>query len=97
MYKNCYFPNNPIIVFGTRPMLRPIRKGILHIHHVNLVLYQFRCQCDAEYAGRMTQRLEAPINQHLPANIRKGKLDKLHSCVSATGSATSEHLIKSQL
>lgn len=40
---------------------------------------------DADYVGRTGQRLEAAINQHVPANICRWKVDNLHRCVNIAG------------
>lgn len=65
-------------------------------HHIISVIYKFRCQCDVDYVVRTGQWSEAPINQHLPANIDMGKVDNLHWCINLSGSVIAEHLITNQ-
>lgn len=76
-------------------MLRSIRKNVQLTHHIiSCVIYKFRCQWYADSVGRTGQRLEARINQYVPAIIRKGKLDILHIHVNVSDSAKAEHLIQ---
>lgn len=81
-------------VFGTQPMLRLIRKDLLPIHYISSIIYQFRCQCYADYVGRTGQRLEPVINQQTLANI--SKVDNLHGCVNVSGIVIAENLLKIQ-
>lgn len=47
----------------------------LPIIHTSFIIYKFRSQCNPDYVGRTGQRLEVWINQHVPDNISKGKVD----------------------
>lgn len=59
-------------------------------------VYHFKCQYDADYIGRIGQRLEIIINQHILANIRKGNMDNLHRWVNTSGSARAVHLLNNR-
>lgn len=74
-------------------MLRLIQKEVLPPHHICSVIYYFKYQCDTDYIGRMGQRLEVSIIQHLPANIQMLNLDNLHRCINASDSVITEHLL----
>lgn len=65
-------------------------------YYITSVIYQFRCQCDVDYVGRMSQSLEAQINQDIPANICKRKVNNLQMYVSVLVSVIAKHLIKRQ-
>lgn len=47
--------------------------------------------------GRMGQKLEARINQHILANVWKVNLNNLHRCVNTNGLAIAENFIKQSL
>lgn len=70
---NYYFSISPGIVLSAQSMLKPIPNNILPTHHISLVIWQFRWYYNADYIGRIYQRMEAQINQNIPANIHKGK------------------------
>lgn len=67
--KNSYLAANPRIAFSIQPMLRSIRKNVLLAHHSSII-YRSKIQCDADYVGRTSQRLQMKINQHVSASIR---------------------------
>lgn len=69
-------------------MLRRIRKGDLLSHHrISLVIYKFTSQRDTDYVDRM----EAKVNQHVPANIRECNV---HRGGNTICSGIAEHLFK---
>lgn len=94
--RSCHFLDNSSIDFGAGPMLRPIRNIVLPTHRIISVTYKLRCQCVADYIDRTVQKLEAPIDQHIPADIRKGNVDILHRYIHVSGSVKTKHLIKNQ-
>ena len=67
--KRCFFSVEPRVIFNTRQLLPAIRKDVLPSHHHSNVIYQFLCPCDSRYVGRISQRLEERIKQHLPRSI----------------------------
>lgn len=62
---------NPRIAFCARSMLRPIRKEVLPIDHITSVINEFSFQCDVDYLGRTSHRLEAGIDQHVSVNFAR--------------------------
>ena len=64
--KRCFFSVEPRVIFNTRQILPAIKKDVLPSHHHSNVIYQFVCHCDSRYVGRMSQRLEERIKQHVP-------------------------------
>lgn len=62
-------------------------------HHISAAIYKFRYQCNVDCVGRMGQNLEIWINQHVPANIHKRKVERW---VNASSSVIAEYLIKNQ-
>ena len=67
--KRCFFSVEPRVIFNTRQLLPAIKKDVLPSHHHSNVIYQFLCHCDSRYVGRMSQRLEERIKQHVPKSI----------------------------
>lgn len=59
-------------------MFNPIRKDILLTCYISLVIYQFRCQCPADYLGITGHCLEVRIVQNVQTNNCKGKTRNLH-------------------
>ena len=58
----CYF-------YTLRQLLKAIKKDVLPSHHHSNVIFQFVCHCDSRYVGRMSQRLEERIKQHVSRSI----------------------------
>ena len=67
--KRCFFSVEPRVIFNTRQLLPAIKKDVLPSHHHSNVIYQLVCHCDSRYLGRMSQRLEERIKQHVPRSI----------------------------
>ena len=67
--KCCFFSIEPRVIFNTQQLLPVIKKDVLPSHHHSNVIYQFLCHCDSRYVGRMSQRLEEQIKQHIPRSI----------------------------
>ena len=67
--KRCYFAVEPCIVYTTRQLLPVAKKDVLPAFHQSNIVYQFLCHCDSRYAGRMSQRLQQRIKQHVPKTI----------------------------
>ena len=66
----CFFAVNPRIVYSTRRALPSIQKDCVPTNQKSSVIYEFTCQCDSGYVGRIIQRLGDRIKQHVPSNIR---------------------------
>lgn len=58
------------VVFDTVFPSSSFAKDSLSYLQNNLVVYRFRCQCDADYIGRTDQRLETWI-AHVRINVRQ--------------------------
>ena len=77
------------IIFSSKPMLPNACKDRLPTHAMSNVIYLFECRCRARYVGKTTQRLEARIKQHVPANLRK----KVNNTDKNVDSAIGRHLL----
>ena len=67
--KRCFFSVKPRRVCTIRQLLPATKKDALLSHYQNNVIYQFVCHCDSWYVGRMSQRIEEWIKQHIPKSI----------------------------
>ena len=61
-------------IFSTRTILAPTPKDALPAFSTSSVIYEFKCECDARYVGRTSQRLGDRIKQHIPSTIRNKTL-----------------------
>ena len=52
-------------------MLPSAKKDCISTTQKSCVVYEFLCQCEAQYVGRIMQRLAYRIKQHVPTSIRK--------------------------
>lgn len=68
-------------VFGAQTMLGPIQKNDLSAHFVALVIYKFRCQCNAEYVGRQVKIWNHGSANTYPAISTREKVDNFNRCV----------------
>lgn len=85
---------NQRIIFVDRPMLRRIRKDSLLSHpRISSVIYKFTSKRDTDYVDRM----EARINQHVPANIRKCNVENVHRGGNTICSAIAERFFKNAM
>lgn len=48
-------------IFTSRSAFRSVRRYFFPIHQQSLIIYHFRCQWEANYAGRTIQRLKVGI------------------------------------
>ena len=51
-------------------MLPSFEKAVLPAHQRSNIVYKYLCHCNSVYVGRMPQRLEERIRQHVPKFIR---------------------------
>ena len=58
------------IVFFSKKMLPSFQKNVLPAHQQNNVVYKYSCDCDGMYVGRISQRQEERIRQHIPKSIK---------------------------
>ena len=94
---NLFFAINVIFIFSKRTILPPTPKKSLPTQLLGNEIYEYKCECDARYIGRASQRLGDRIKQHVPTSIRNGtvpsrqqtervcKKSNLSSCDSAIG------------
>ena len=52
-------------------MLPASRKDVLPAHQKSSVIYTYKCHCDSRYVGRIYQRLQDRIKQHVPKWLRQ--------------------------
>lgn len=75
----------PIHGLISQPILKFIRKNVLFSpYRVGSKVYNFKCQCDAEYIGRTGQKLKVRINQYVPAEIRREQYENLHTLLNTS-------------
>ena len=53
--ENCYGSVTVRTVFVSRQMLPTSRKDVLPAHQKSSVIYKYKCHCDSQYAGRISQ------------------------------------------
>ena len=87
--KRCFFSIEPRVVFTTWQLLPATKKDELPSHHQNNVIYQFVCHCDSRYVGRMSQRLEERIKQHIPKSITNPPTPHIRQSLPRPGKDTS--------
>lgn len=78
-------------------MLRSPCKVFLSSHYVCSIIYNYKCQSEAEYMRRTIQSLVTKIDQYVPAKIPHGRCDNLHNLVNTFDSAIVEHLISNPM
>lgn len=59
------------IFFSTRRAFPSINKDVLPTHQQSLVIYQYKCQCEADYVDKTIQRVEVRIAQHISGQIHR--------------------------
>ena len=91
--QKCYFPANLWVVFNTKPILRPICKDFLPLHH-NFLNYLFKRSYVSRYIGRTNQRLDARIKQHVPTKIRNFNVTSTNNLKNIYWSSIAKHLIR---
>ena len=89
--KRCFFSVKPRVIFNTRQLLPAIKKDVLPSHHHSNVIYQFVCHCDSRYVGRMSQRLEEQIKQHVSRSIANPRASPNRQSLSRSCKATDAH------
>ena len=90
----CYFSAAVRVIFQTRTAFVSMRKDVLPTHHINSVIYKYKCSCGSDYIGRTSNRLDLRIKQHLPARILNREL-KRGQLANTSGSSIAEHMINS--
>lgn len=54
-------------------------------HHFSSEIYNYKCQCNDEYIGRINKRLETRIEQYVPIKIRWGPYEITHTDLNTSG------------
>ena len=67
--KQSFSAVKPHVVYSTNELLSATNKDVLALRKSNLI-YQFSCHCDSRYVGRIFQRLQNKIKQHVSKSIR---------------------------
>ena len=67
---SCFYAVKPHAVYNTRVMLPSAEKDSVPTTQKSCVVYEFLCQCEAQYIGCIMQRLQERIQQHIPMSIR---------------------------
>lgn len=58
------------IFFSTRRAFPSVHKDVLPTYQQSLVIYQYKCQCEADFVGKTIQQLEVRIAQHVTGQIQ---------------------------
>ena len=74
--QRCYFSVEPRAVFTTRQLLPASKKDALPASHQSNIVYEFSCHCDSRYVGRISQRLQDRIMQHVLKSVRTGQFSQ---------------------
>lgn len=91
------------VVFGIKTAFQTFQKDVLLTLDKSLVIYEFKCQCGADYVGRTLQRLGVRLAQHVPARIQKSWTSNKNILTSTSGhspiheSAIGQHLLDNKL
>ena len=91
----CYFSAAVLVIFQTRTAFVSMRKDVLPPHHINSVIYKYKCNSGSDYVGRTSNRLDLRIRQHLPARILNLRLIR-GQLANTSGSSIAEHMINSR-
>ena len=68
--RKCYFSSNLRVVFRTRAILTSGRKDfLLPRQRSSSLIYSLRYVCGSQYIGRINQRLDSRMKQHVPTKI----------------------------
>ena len=59
------------LVFTSKRMLPVARKNVLSTTQKSFVIYEYKCYCDSRCVGRTSQRLQDPINHHVPQWLKQ--------------------------
>lgn len=70
-----------------------VGKDVFPRHHISSVIDHFKYQRNADYMGRISQRLEVRISQYVPISICKGQCDNVHRYVNISRTTTARHLL----
>lgn len=57
-------------IFSTRRAFPSVHKDVLPTYQQSLVIYQYKCQCEADFVGKTIQQLEVRIAQHVTGQIQ---------------------------
>lgn len=98
MSRPLFFSAKLRVIFGTRSILPSFSKDRLPYHNKSLPIYKFKfkCQCEAEYIGQTSLRLESRISQHVPKYIRLNSCDHSRVSQSADESSIGQHQLDNE-
>ena len=81
--KSIFFAAELHCTFRSQPILSGQNKDKLPMLTSSMVIYSFRCICDALYVGRTTRQLSTRIREHLPHWLQHGGRGAISSAVLA--------------
>ena len=99
MVSGTYHSAKPIVIFLSKPMIRPRGKDPISELKKSMVVYQFICFCEDNYVGMTLRQFGKRIKEHIPKSIDElckmsNKKSKSIRVVNATKrSAIAEHLV----
>ena len=59
------------LVYKSKRMLPVARKDVLPTTQKSFVIYEYKCHCDSQYVGQISQRLQDRYKQHVPQWLRQ--------------------------
>ena len=74
---------DPRVIFTSRPLLPAIKKNVLPAS-----VYNFSCHCGSRYIGRISQRLQDRIFQHVSKFIRIGQIPNSRNTFTRVGKSS---------
>ena len=76
------------VIFTSRPLLPAIKKNALPALLLSNVVYNFLCHCNSRYVGRISQRLQDRIRQHVTKFIRTGQIPNSRNISTRSGKSS---------
>ena len=73
-----FFASKVNCIFSQRTTLPPTPKELLAAYTTSCIISDYKCECDARYLGRTTQRLGERIKQHIPSAIQNKTISFHH-------------------
>lgn len=91
-----YFSIKLRVVFETRPMFPSFTKDRFSCLSKISLIYKFKCQCETEYLGRTSVRLETKLDQHIPKFVRLHLSNHCRVLQPVHDSAIGTHLLENE-
>ena len=83
-----FFAVKQRVIFTSRPLLPAIKKDVWPASLLSNVVYNFSCHCNSQYVGRISQRLQDRIRQHVPKLIKTGQIPNYCNISTRSGKSS---------